>query len=150
MCLPCESGYLRRHSEFYYGSSEYNRYWVFPYIRFKPYKKKWLFSNFQTMNIFQTTALVERIFSSIRAFKAATSCKTKLAKNYNRNQFVMSDINVKKFALIWWLECKQTGIISTGLLPKNHGGIGSTIKLMWENPVNKKRRRYEARILALG
>ncbi|KAK0078390.1 hypothetical protein PV326_009382, partial [Microctonus aethiopoides] len=62
----------------------------------------------------------------------------------------MSSVCNFKFALIWWLECKKTGIISTGLLPKNHGGIGSTIKLMWENPANKKRRRYEARILALG
>ncbi|KAK0178459.1 hypothetical protein PV327_007350 [Microctonus hyperodae] len=37
----------------------------------------------------------------------------------------MSSVYNYKFALIWWLECQKTGVIPTGLFPKNHGGIGS-------------------------
>lgn len=54
------------------------------------------------------------------------------------------------FALIWWFDEKKTSVIPISRVPKKKRIKDAGISLMWEDDVNKTRKKYKVKILALG
>lgn len=57
---------------------------------------------------------------------------------------------VKKYALIWWIECAKKDVIPLTNIPKNDRKVNSTVNLKWVNNAAKTSRKYDAKILAIG
>ncbi|KAK0073260.1 hypothetical protein PV325_010000 [Microctonus aethiopoides] len=57
---------------------------------------------------------------------------------------------VKKYALIWRIECAKKDVIPLTNIPKNDRKVNSTVNLKWVNDAAKTSRKYDAKILAIG
>lgn len=63
---------------------------------------------------------------------------------------MMSSVRRKKYALIWWIDCKKTDIIELSLINKNHRKVDAITSLNWVDTETSKTDKYDVRVLKIG